>query len=216
MEHPRIWLFRDYFKKTNLKPPIIDVGGREKWKETKGYYILNIEKHKSIDIIANGEKMPFKDGSIGTIILTEVLEHCENPEKILKECWRVLKKNGEIIVSSPFFWFYHPDPNDYWRYTKDGLRVLMEKHGFKVIETLTVCRLPLFIVSAIHGSISHLFYSVRNIKRIGKFLRYPFSFLSLILDYIMLPFYFLAYKLERFAPKDFIYVTTIVKGEVKQ
>ena len=43
MEHPRIWLFRDYFKKLNLKPPIIDVGGREKWKETKGYYILNIE-----------------------------------------------------------------------------------------------------------------------------------------------------------------------------
>lgn len=43
------------------------------------------------------------------ILLTEVLEHLENPEEFLKKTARLLRKNGKMIVTVPFGILMHPD-----------------------------------------------------------------------------------------------------------
>ena len=53
-------------------------------------------------ILAEATKLPFEDNSFDTIILTEVLEHLNNPDKILAESKRVLKEKGKIIITVPF------------------------------------------------------------------------------------------------------------------
>jgi SAM-dependent methyltransferase len=46
-------------------------------------------------------KFPFKDKEFDTIISLETLEHTAEPLTFIKECNRVLKKNGQLIMSLP-------------------------------------------------------------------------------------------------------------------
>jgi ubiquinone/menaquinone biosynthesis C-methylase UbiE len=49
----------------------------------------------------NNFPYPFGDGSFNTIFLLDTLEHLKYPEKTIKECFRILKKNGKLIVAVP-------------------------------------------------------------------------------------------------------------------
>ncbi len=50
---------------------------------------------------ADASKLPFQTEAFDVVIITEVLEHCENPEQALSECVRILKPGGYIIASTP-------------------------------------------------------------------------------------------------------------------
>ncbi len=54
-----------------------------------------------IKILANAESMPFEDNSIDLIVTEHTFEHFEKPEKVLKECYRVLKPGGKLIFACP-------------------------------------------------------------------------------------------------------------------
>ncbi|WP_435269865.1 class I SAM-dependent methyltransferase [Streptomyces sp. 1222.5] len=71
--------------------------------------------------------------SFDFVILDEILEHVERPWEAVDEVHRILKKGGCFITSSPFMIAEHKVPHDYWRFTKDGLRVLL--HEFAEVET---------------------------------------------------------------------------------
>jgi 2-polyprenyl-3-methyl-5-hydroxy-6-metoxy-1,4-benzoquinol methylase len=47
------------------------------------------------------DELPFKDKFFDTIVISEVLEHLDNPTHALKECKRVLKDDGILIGSVP-------------------------------------------------------------------------------------------------------------------
>jgi ubiquinone/menaquinone biosynthesis C-methylase UbiE len=46
-------------------------------------------------------KIPFKDNSFDKVHLSEVIEHLLNTDQALKEILRVLKPNGELIITTP-------------------------------------------------------------------------------------------------------------------
>ncbi len=48
-------------------------------------------------IKADLENLPIKDNFFDLLISEFVFEHIENPEKVIRECSRILKKNGKII-----------------------------------------------------------------------------------------------------------------------
>jgi len=47
------------------------------------------------------KKLPYKNNQFELIILSEVIEHLENPNFLLNEIHRILKKNGEVIINTP-------------------------------------------------------------------------------------------------------------------
>jgi len=47
------------------------------------------------------EALPYKNGQFDCIVLGEVIEHVPNPDFVLREIYRVLKKNGYLIISTP-------------------------------------------------------------------------------------------------------------------
>jgi SAM-dependent methyltransferase len=86
------------------------------------------------DYFYNGDIFPLEDESFDAVIVSQVLEHVFNPDGFLSEVHRVLNKNGKLLLSVPFVWDEHEQPYDYARYSSYGLKYLLEKHGFVIIE----------------------------------------------------------------------------------
>ncbi len=60
--------------------------------------ITDIAKFKKQNL---NEPLVYEDNSIDIVILTEVIEHLENPNDLLKEVHRVLKKWWVVLLSTP-------------------------------------------------------------------------------------------------------------------
>lgn len=52
-------------------------------------------------VCADASKTPFEDESFDTIIMNDAMEHVDEPEKVLDECYRILKKNGKLYLNFP-------------------------------------------------------------------------------------------------------------------
>jgi len=87
-----------------------------------------------IHIFSPLEKIPKKDGFFDSIICNAVLEHVEDPDKVISEFYRVLKEGGYLYLTAAFMQPEHWDPKDFQRFTKDGLRRIIEAGGFSVIK----------------------------------------------------------------------------------
>lgn len=75
----------------------------------------------TLTINADGT-VPLADASVDVVLSTQVLEHVADPALYLRECHRVLRPGGRLLLSTHGLMVYHPDPVDYWRWTCAGLR----------------------------------------------------------------------------------------------
>ena len=88
---------------------------------------------EAVDVYGTGIQLPFANETFDTIVSFAVLEHINEPELMLKEAGRVIKAGGFIIMTVPHIWGLHEEPHDYFRYTKYGIKYLLEQGGFTVI-----------------------------------------------------------------------------------
>ena len=120
-----------------FKGNVLDIGGGKKdgkfkHPRTKKWIVVDIDKKTKPDIVASVAKLPFKDESFDTVKATELFEHVDNYEKGFSECVRVLKKRGHLIISSPFMYPLHPDPNDYQRVGREKWESLAKINKLKI------------------------------------------------------------------------------------
>jgi len=127
------------------KQYIIDIGGGLRLDKEKGgrinkknfwlknyvekvdYKILDKDKSYNPDIVGDIHKLPLADSSVEAIICLSVLQHVEEPQKAVKEIYRVLKLGGYFFAYVPFLYYYHPLPGhykDFYRFTYDGVKYL--------------------------------------------------------------------------------------------
>lgn len=76
--------------------------------------------------------VPVDDESFDAVMSTQVLEHVSDPALYLTECFRVLRPGGRMLLSTHGVFVYHPDPQDLWRWTCEGLRRAVTDAGFEV------------------------------------------------------------------------------------
>jgi ubiquinone/menaquinone biosynthesis C-methylase UbiE len=116
---------------------------------------MDIAKSKSTTVIGDIEKkLPFKKNEFDTIYTQFLFEHLINPNLVLKEVYRILKKNGVLILitDNAGFWGFHTgkytktlgtihyggyrsdddDDMHYALYTPEHIRNHLEKAGFKI------------------------------------------------------------------------------------
>jgi SAM-dependent methyltransferase len=87
-----------------------------------------------VDAYASAYRTPFRDASFDAAVCSAVLEHLEEPEAALRECFRLLKPGGVAAYTVPFIWHVHEEPRDFYRYSKYGMAYLLKKAGFEVLE----------------------------------------------------------------------------------
>ncbi|HXW33584.1 MAG TPA: methyltransferase domain-containing protein [Acidimicrobiales bacterium] len=71
------------------------------------------------------------------VLCEQVLEHVVDPVAAVKTLFALTKPGGHVIVDTPFMLRIHEAPGDYWRFTKDGMRILLSSAGFEDIKTFS-------------------------------------------------------------------------------
>lgn len=124
---------------------ILDVGCGQKpyqnlFAKKTSYIGMDVEisghdhENEDVDVFYDGENFPFQDRTFDSVICNQVLEHVSSPNKILSEMNRVLSSDGILLLSVPFIADEHEQPYDFFRYTIFGIKNLLEKNGFKILQ----------------------------------------------------------------------------------
>lgn len=136
---------------SNLSGSVLDIGGKKNNKrgnfshldyEQINLTFLNIDEFTGPDILATAENIPSKDNTYDAVLIIELLEHVENPNNVLNEAHRVLKKGGVAIVTMPFMYPVHADPNDFQRWTKSKMENELIIAGFTIDNIMPMGGIP--------------------------------------------------------------------------
>jgi SAM-dependent methyltransferase len=141
-----------------LLPPravIFDIGS----KGERGHYsfgappadasvvCVDIMPGPHVDLVADAHDLHMvPDNSVDCVISISVLEHVRYPQKVVAEIHRVLKPDGVVYLNIPFVFAFHGDPDDFYRFSCNGIRILCEAFdevdsGFNRGPASTMCDL---------------------------------------------------------------------------
>lgn len=156
----------------------------------------NIVSNKKLKIFSSDltKKLKIQSYKYKNILIFNVLEHLPAYNLAFSETYRILKKGGFLIGSTPFLYQIHSAPNDYFRYTKDFLKLNLKNNKFKNISIIPLGYGP-FIAS----------YSL--IHPYIKFVPF-FSQIILIVAYMLDSFIqlFVKTKLEEIFPIGYFFI----------
>ncbi len=127
------------FREYALSGTVVDVGGGREPDYFDYFYMTNAISVTPVDtslsdINFEQDTLPFKDSSVDSVVCANVLEHIYNYQFLIGEMKRILKPGGVLVGFVPFLIQYHPDPHDYFRYTKEALVRLFSDAGFVSVE----------------------------------------------------------------------------------
>jgi SAM-dependent methyltransferase len=86
-----------------------------------------------VDVLTSHFSSPFKDESLDTILLSQVLEHTYEPVRLLASVRGMLKRTGYLIATAPKTECIHEIPYDYFRYTPYSLELIFRDAGYEVL-----------------------------------------------------------------------------------
>ncbi|MCS6766613.1 MAG: methyltransferase domain-containing protein [Candidatus Protistobacter heckmanni] len=182
----------------NIKGNVLDFGCGSKPYESlfvnaNSYVGVDIEvsghnhKDSKVDYFYDGKKLPFNDASFDAIVCFEVFEHVFNIEEVLTEIHRVLKPNGQLLISIPFAWDEHEIPYDFARYTSFGITHILNKNNFEVVK---LTKTTTYILTVFQMLIAYLCqYALPKGRLFGRISQlifiFPLNVLALLLNTLL-------------------------------
>jgi SAM-dependent methyltransferase len=142
---------------------VLDIGGRIQpyrpliQRRERAYVAVDLRRTPLVDVVAQGERLPFGDATFDLAISTQVLEYIPDPAMFIAEIYRVLKPGGTLLLSVPSVCPTDAE-EDSWRFLRAGLRRLLVQ--FESVE-----------IVAEGGSITGFFRAINACLNI--FARYP-------------------------------------------
>jgi SAM-dependent methyltransferase len=124
--------------------PILEVGsfqvaGQQEIAELRRFFPgrkyvgIDMRQGPGVDSVENVEQLPRADRSVGSVLALNTFEHVEHFWRGFDEIQRVLRLDGLLLVSCPFHLHIHAYPNDYWRFTPEAFRSLLQRMPTKIV-----------------------------------------------------------------------------------
>lgn len=109
---------------------VLDVGGRYQpyrplfEAKASRYVACDVTRTELVDVVGNGESLPFAADTFDVIVATQVFDYFAQPYKAAEQIRAVLKPNGRLMMSvasvAPRF-----RDDEYWRFTPKGIREVL-------------------------------------------------------------------------------------------
>jgi len=144
-----------------------------------------------IDVVYDGSKIPFQNDMFDSIYSSEVFEHVFNLEEILLDINRVHKTGGLILLTMPFVWQEHEMPNDFGRYTSAGIKSILKKCNYEIVDHI---KAPGYFLSVIQLLVAYVHHVVLPKSDSIKFVLAPL---------FIFPINLFALTFNFFLPKSF-------------
>jgi SAM-dependent methyltransferase len=132
----------------------LEIGGEKRNRELYGftqateYRVLDLPG-LSDDIAGDvSNRNTLSESSLDSIVMFNVLEHCEHPQTVVDNIHHWLKPGGKAFVLVPTAQKIHPAPRDYWRPLPHGLDSLFK--GFSGREIRTYGNIAT-VIASFHG-----------------------------------------------------------------
>jgi hypothetical protein len=144
MAHPLLYgVVADIAARVQLPEPVVEFGSLQVEPgqpndlrplfEGRSFIGTDIRPGPGVDRIEDLRALSFGDGEIGTALCLDTLEHCADPFAAARELRRVIAPDGGVcLITSVMLFGVHGYPSDYWRFTPEGFRILLE--GFDHVD----------------------------------------------------------------------------------
>lgn len=154
------------------------------------------------DVVASAVRLPFAERSFDAILCTEVMEHIYETHAVLAEMFRVLRPGGVVILTTPFTWGLHYEPEDYWRFTPHAWARLLSEAGFNRVHDQRLGGLA----SALAARFADVHYDLADalLRRLPLGTRLRHLLLVILMVLHNLPARFLAPWLDKLDDKDML------------
>lgn len=97
---------------------------------------IDMQPGHGVDQVADIHDLPAEwSGRFSGVLCSEVLEHVARPWIALPKLRETIRPGGWIVVTTLFAFPEHGFPDDFYRYSKSGLRLLLEDAGFVDVKT---------------------------------------------------------------------------------
>lgn len=177
----------EFLRREQLRSPNglrLNVGSGSRRFDVK---TLNIDLLAVGDVDIQGDllNLPMKDDSVDTIVCTGVLEHVFDAHQAVDEIYRVLRIEGRVFLETPFIQTLHAVPNDFSRWTPQGLKALMK--AFDVLEVNVVAGPASALAWQFQETMAMLFsFNNEALYKVGSrvfgWLAVPLSWLDILLE----------------------------------
>jgi SAM-dependent methyltransferase len=71
----------------------------------------------------------YQSEAFDLVVIDQILEHVQDPQRAVSEIWRVLKPGGVCLCATPFLIKIHGSYGDYWRFTELGLKSVFSRYS---------------------------------------------------------------------------------------
>lgn len=139
---------------SEVKGITLEIGGNQanqenyKFSNVTFYLTMDLEGD-DLDIVGDAhDPAAVDEASLDTVVLFNVLEHCERPWVVVDNIYRWLKPRGQVFCMVPNAQRVHRVPQDYWRIYPDALNSLFARFPRR---KLYVYGNPLTTLAAYYG-----------------------------------------------------------------
>jgi hypothetical protein len=103
----------------------------------KGKWLgIDMQEGPGVDQVVDIHSPPAEwTGRFSGVLCSEVLEHVARPWLALPKLREIMQPGGWMVVTTLTSFPIHGFPDDYYRYTPSGLKLLLEDAGFKNVAT---------------------------------------------------------------------------------
>jgi len=90
---------------------------------------FDVPGNRHADLHGSIDAIPVDGASFDVVLCLQVLEHVPDPAAAVRELHRVVRPGGRVLLTTHGVYPFHPNPDDLWRWTHQGLERLFLTNG---------------------------------------------------------------------------------------